>query len=88
MICCYTSRCSRGGRDVGLAVHSAYLRLVDVKNTREWNGRRHFFAAAAEGLRWILAERARPQAAGTRGGLSERKAFDEAKKSVPGGNAR
>jgi RNA polymerase sigma factor (TIGR02999 family) len=28
-------------------VHEAYLRLVDVDNAQHWDGRRHFFAAAA-----------------------------------------
>jgi RNA polymerase sigma factor (TIGR02999 family) len=40
-------------------VHEAYLRLVDVENPQQWNGRGHFFAAAAEAMRRILVERAR-----------------------------
>jgi RNA polymerase sigma factor (TIGR02999 family) len=40
-------------------VHEAYLRLVDVERARYWNGRGHFFAAAAEAMRRILVERAR-----------------------------
>ena len=40
-------------------VHEAYLRLVDASYTPEWNGRGHFFAAAAEAMRRILIERAR-----------------------------
>jgi RNA polymerase sigma factor (TIGR02999 family) len=40
-------------------VHEAYLRLVDVPNVQEWNGRGHFFAAAAEAMRRILVEKAR-----------------------------
>jgi len=40
-------------------VHEAYLRLVDVPNPQHWNGRGHFFAAAAEAMRRILVERAR-----------------------------
>ena len=39
-------------------VHEAYLRLVDVEKTRQWNSRGHFVAAAAEAMRWILIERA------------------------------
>ena len=40
-------------------VHEAYLRLVDVENPQQWNGRGHFFAAAAEAMRRILVEQAR-----------------------------
>src|SRR5262245_55623735 len=40
-------------------VHEAYLRLVDVDKAQAWNGRGHFFAAAAEAMRRILVERAR-----------------------------
>jgi RNA polymerase sigma factor (TIGR02999 family) len=45
-------------------VHEAYLRLVaggDASAPREqpWNGRGHFFAAAAEAMRRILVEQAR-----------------------------
>jgi RNA polymerase sigma factor (TIGR02999 family) len=40
-------------------VHEAYLRLVNTEQTRHWNSRGHFFAAAAEAMRRILIERAR-----------------------------
>jgi RNA polymerase sigma factor (TIGR02999 family) len=43
-------------------VHEAYLRLVDGErrgSSPPWNGRRHFFAAAAEAMRRILVENAR-----------------------------
>jgi RNA polymerase sigma factor (TIGR02999 family) len=40
-------------------VHEAYLRLVGGEQTRDWDGRRHFFAAAAEAMRRILINRAR-----------------------------
>jgi RNA polymerase sigma factor (TIGR02999 family) len=40
-------------------VHEAYLRLVGAENAQTWNGRGHFFAAAAEAMRRILVERAR-----------------------------
>jgi RNA polymerase sigma factor (TIGR02999 family) len=39
-------------------VHEAYLRLVGPQDPG-WNGRGHFFAAAAEAMRRILVERAR-----------------------------
>jgi RNA polymerase sigma factor (TIGR02999 family) len=40
-------------------LHEAYLRLVDTGKVRRWDGRGHFFAAAAEAMRRILVERAR-----------------------------
>lgn len=40
-------------------VHEAYLRLVDVENPKQWDGRGHFFAAAAESMRRILIDNAR-----------------------------
>jgi RNA polymerase sigma factor (TIGR02999 family) len=40
-------------------VHEAYLRLVRADPARYWNGRGHFFAAAAEATRRILVETAR-----------------------------
>ena len=39
-------------------VHEAWLRLVGDEN-RNWNGRAHFFGAAAEAMRRILIENAR-----------------------------
>ena len=39
-------------------VHEAYLRLVG-SSSEPWNGRGHFFAAAAEAMRRILVENAR-----------------------------
>jgi RNA polymerase sigma factor (TIGR02999 family) len=40
-------------------VHEAFLRLVDRDRPQDWNGRGHFFAAAAEAMRRILVERVR-----------------------------
>ncbi len=40
-------------------VHEAYLRLVGANNAAEWNGRGHFFGAAAEAMRRILVDHAR-----------------------------
>ena len=40
-------------------VHEAYVRLVGANQPEEWNGRGHFFAAAAEAMRRILVEAAR-----------------------------
>jgi RNA polymerase sigma factor (TIGR02999 family) len=39
-------------------VHEAYLRLVGSQPDRPWDGRGHFFAAAAEAMRRILVENA------------------------------
>lgn len=39
-------------------VHEAWLRLVRAENA-DWNGRAHFFGAAAEAMRRILVEHAR-----------------------------
>jgi RNA polymerase sigma factor (TIGR02999 family) len=49
-------------------VHEAWLRLVGDRNPHSWNGRGHFFAAAAEAMRRILIERARRKAAKRHGG--------------------
>jgi RNA polymerase sigma factor (TIGR02999 family) len=40
-------------------VHEAYLRLVGTDPAQDWNGRGHFFGAAAEAMRRILVEAAR-----------------------------
>ncbi len=49
-------------------VHEAYLRLVDAEGLRTWNGRIHFFRAAAEAMRRILVDRAREKLSQKRGG--------------------
>ena len=58
-------------------VHEAYLRLVDVGQPQAWNGRGHFFAAAAEAMRRILVERARRRAAVKHGGQFERVGLEQ-----------
>src|SRR5690348_16133853 len=40
-------------------VHEAYIRLVDQTRLPRWDGRWHFFGAAAEAMRRILVENAR-----------------------------
>ncbi len=40
-------------------VHEAYLRLVGSGDSEKWDGRGHFFSAAAEAMRRILVEAAR-----------------------------
>jgi RNA polymerase sigma factor (TIGR02999 family) len=49
-------------------VHEAYLRLVGGDPGRRWDGRGHFFAAAAEAMRRILVDRARDRRRLKRGG--------------------
>ena len=52
-------------------VHEAYIRLVGTEDPR-WEGRRHFFAAAAEAMRRILVENARRKQGPQRGGQGKR----------------
>jgi RNA polymerase sigma factor (TIGR02999 family) len=53
-------------------VHEAYLRLVGGASARDWSGRGHFFAAAAEAMRRILVNRARDKGRIKRGGERRR----------------
>jgi RNA polymerase sigma factor (TIGR02999 family) len=57
-------------------VHEAYLRLVGDKEPC-WQGRGHFFAAAAEAMRRILVDHARRRTAQKRGGAARRVAWHE-----------
>jgi RNA polymerase sigma factor (TIGR02999 family) len=47
-------------------VHEAWLKVAGT-HQRTWNGRQHFFAAAAEAMRRILIDRARRRQAAKRG---------------------
>jgi RNA polymerase sigma factor (TIGR02999 family) len=64
-------------------VHEAFLRLVkspqEQSATAEqlWDGRGHFFAAAAEAMRRILVENARSKKRHKRGGEWTRRELDE-----------
>src|SRR5437588_7451665 len=49
-------------------VHEAYVRLVGGEPAPSWNGRGHFFAAAAEDMRRILVDQARRKQADKHGG--------------------
>src|SRR5262245_64235314 len=53
-------------------VHEAYLRLVGPGAEPHWDGRAHFFAAAAEAMRRILVESARRKHRRKRGGDRQR----------------
>jgi RNA polymerase sigma factor (TIGR02999 family) len=57
-------------------VHEAYLRLVGGDGPRSWDGRGHFFAAAAEAMRRILINRAREKGRLKRGGGQRRVDLD------------
>jgi len=56
-------------------VHEAYLRLIGSE-TPSWNGRGHFFSAAAEAMRRILIENARRKRAEKHGGDLQRIELD------------
>mgnify|MGYP000945125049 CR=1 FL=1 len=68
-------------------VHEAYLRLVKEEDVR-WQGRAHFFAAAAEAMRRILIERARRRGRIKHGGEHKHVSVDdfEPGASQSGGN--
>ena len=59
-------------------VHEAYLRLVSADQPQQWNGRGHFFGAAAEAMRRILVENARRKQAKKHGGQMKRVELDVA----------
>src|SRR5262245_57384940 len=62
--------------DATALVHEAYLRLVDQEQAQRWNGRGHFFAAAAEAMRRILVENARRKQRRKHGGGRQRLTLD------------
>jgi RNA polymerase sigma factor (TIGR02999 family) len=62
-------------------VHEAYLRLIGSESPT-WNGRGHFFSAAAEAMRRILIENARRKLAEKYGGDLQR--VDLESVDVPG----
>jgi RNA polymerase sigma factor (TIGR02999 family) len=64
-------------------VHEAYLRLVGTTPQASWNGRGHFFAAAAEAMRRILVDAARGKQSLKRGAGRRRRAIDEASLVAP-----
>jgi RNA polymerase sigma factor (TIGR02999 family) len=64
-------------------VHEAYLRLVGSQPDRPWDGRGHFFAAAAEAMRRILVENARRRHRLKRGGNRARVDLQKAEPTAP-----
>jgi RNA polymerase sigma factor (TIGR02999 family) len=64
-------------------VHEAYLRLMRGHTAEHWDGRGHFFAAAAEAMRRILVENARRKRSAKHGGGLVRHDLDEAELEAP-----
>jgi RNA polymerase sigma factor (TIGR02999 family) len=65
-------------------VHEAWLRLVGSGVDVHWNGRGHFFAAAARAMQRILVENARHKKRLKAGGEYQRISLSEAAVAVPG----
>jgi len=75
----YRMRKERPGQTLNptALVHEAYLRLV-ADQAMNWDGRSHFFAAAAEAMRRILIENARRGKSLKRGGdLNQQELLEE-----------
>jgi RNA polymerase sigma factor (TIGR02999 family) len=64
-------------------VHEAYLRLVGASVPQQWDGRTHFFAAAAEAMRRILVESARRKKRLKHGGEFQRVGIEDLEVPLP-----
>jgi RNA polymerase sigma factor (TIGR02999 family) len=64
-------------------VHEAYLRLLGDNVDRHWQGRAHFFGAAAQAMRRILVEKARSKSRRKRGGGMVRRELEQAELLTP-----
>ena len=64
-------------------VHEAYIRLVGAED-QSWEGRGHFFAAAAEAMRRILIEKARHKQRSKRGAGRQRVGLEDATLAIEG----
>ena len=64
-------------------VHEASLRLVGSPAGQQWDGRRHFFGAAAEAMRRILVESARRRHSQKRGGGMAREPIENVEVAAP-----
>lgn len=71
--------------DATALVHEVYLRLVGpaAREPQHWDGRGHFFAAAAEGMRRILVENARRKRRIRHGGGLKRVELDKTFPDLP-----
>jgi RNA polymerase sigma factor (TIGR02999 family) len=67
-------------------VHEAYLRLVGSDDRPQWEGRGHFFAAAAEAMRRILVDNARRKRSRKHGGDRRRQQPDAEGLAAPAVN--
>ena len=65
-------------------VHEAYLRLQGGGQPPDWNGRGHFFAAAAEAMRRILVERCRHKRSRKGGGGRRRQELPDIELAIAG----
>lgn len=70
--------------DATALVHEAYLRLMTDGSPHNWDGRSHFFAAAAEAMRRILIDQARRKASLKRGGDRIRQSLSSGDFKDPG----
>jgi RNA polymerase sigma factor (TIGR02999 family) len=64
-------------------VHEAYLRLVGGDDPPQWEGRGHFFAAAAEAMRRILIDQARHKRSQRQGGGLKRQPLEQVEIADP-----
>jgi RNA polymerase sigma factor (TIGR02999 family) len=64
-------------------VHEAYIRLVGPVSDKQWEGRAHFFAAAAEAMRRILLDLARRKRRQKWGGGMARRDLDGLDPAAP-----
>lgn len=67
-------------------VHEAYIKLVRHGEARHWDGRGHFFAAAAEAMRRILVDQARRKSGPKAGGRHRRVAWSHIAPEIAGPN--
>ena len=65
-------------------VHEAWLRFTGDHPDAQFQGRTHFFAAAAEAMRHILIDRARARKAARHGGGLQRVDMDQLPLAAPG----
>lgn len=71
--------CEKSGQTLQATalVHEAYVRLVGGSPPDGWDGRGHFFAAAAEAMRRILVDQARRKRTHKHGGGLQRRELDD-----------
>jgi RNA polymerase sigma factor (TIGR02999 family) len=69
--------------DATALVHEAYMRLVGAEEQPHFDGRGHFFAAAAEAMRRILIDQARRKLSQRQGGEHKRQALEHVEIATP-----